>query len=153
MLLNIVLLVFLGLILSGIGVIAFVFYRKYRYIEQVILGFITPESEGKPSPLATSLDVVAQMFARAITAQIKTTLMGLESGLVRGEKAVQGDIAVDLAGQTPLAGLLGAFPTLKKSLRRNPGLLDMALPVLASLAGKATSPGGNGSSGSPKFKL
>ena len=60
--------------------------------------------------------------------------MGQQSGQVRQEKAVEGAIAEDLVRAAhPLAGtLLDAMPELRKTLKRNPGLLDFALSKLAA---------------------
>ena len=128
----------------------------FKKIKAVLTEFVVPAEENKPSPLALAGDAFAVMLGRAIVAQIKTVLMGLESGRVRGEKAVQGDLALDIAGQSPLAPLLGAMPNLGRTLKRNPGLLDLALPFLAKLAqpkGNGSGPAVAGSSSQPKFKL
>jgi len=125
----------------------------FNRLKQIITDFITPVEPDKPSQLANVTEVVAGMFGRAITAQIKTTLMGMESGASRALKAVEGDIALDRTSQSPLAGLLGSFPTLRKSIRRNPQLLDVALGVISDMASRKAGSGSNGSGERTKFQL
>jgi len=117
-----------------IGWIAVTCRGKIRDLQSTVRTFITPKGPEEASPLATIVDVGADMVARAVTARIKTSLMGSQSGVVRQEKAVDGAIAEDLARAAhPLAGtLLDAMPELRKTLRRNPGLLDFALQKLAA---------------------
>ena len=118
-----------------IGWIAVVCRGKIRDLQRTVREFVTPKGPEEASPLANVVDVGADMVARAVTARIKTSLMGQQSGLVRQEKAVDGAIAEDLARAAhPLAGtLLDAMPELRKTLRKNPGLLDFALSKLASM--------------------
>jgi len=121
-----------------IGWISVVCRGKIRRLEATIREFVTPKGE-EASPLASVVDVGAGMVARAVTAQIKTSLMGQQSGQVRQEAAVNGAIAEDLARAAhPLAGtLLDAMPELKKTLRKNPGLLDFALSKLGAMQEKS----------------
>jgi hypothetical protein len=137
----------------------------YRKISRTITQFITPEAENKPSPFALLIDSVASMFGRSIVAQLKSTLMGVQSGQKRAESAIEGDIMEGVVqSQSPmLGGLLNSFPALKKTLRRNPQLADMAMQFMANkMATNGTSNqsqnvptvsmGGNGHS-KVKFKL
>jgi len=80
--------------------------------------------------------------ARAVVARIKTSLMGSQSGQVRQEKAVEGAIAEDVARAAhPLAGtLLDAMPELRKTLRKNPHLLDFALSKLGAINQTVSTP-------------
>lgn len=135
-----------------IGLGALVGARWARQIHQ----FLTPAGEGQPSPAYHAIDAVAAILARAITAQVKTTLMGKSSGEARAEQAVMADIAEDTLDQKlPLAGaILNSFPRLRKSLRRNPALLDLALSQFSKMG--TQSGVGNGSAPvgqSPRFKL
>jgi len=118
-----------------IGLIIVVCRRKIRDLTSTLRVFVTPKGPEEASPLASVVDVGADMVARAITARIKTSLMGQQSGQVRQEKAVDGAIAEDLARAAhPLAGtLLDAMPELRKTLRKNPGLLDFALSKLGAV--------------------
>lgn len=142
--------VFLAVYLWFLSRIATVF-REFR-------GFVTAPDEKTPSPLAQLASSLADIFARSIVAQLKATFMGKQSGDVRAEKAVSADIAEDMLAQSnPLiSAALDSFPTLKKSLRRNPGLIDYAIKKF--LNGSQSAPpvthDGNGSSGPQiSFKL
>lgn len=108
---------------------------KVRELQSTLRAFITPNGPDEASPLASVVDVGADMVARAVTARIKTSLMGSQSGQVRQEKAVEGAIAEDMVRAAhPLAGtLLDSMPELKKTLKRNPALLDFALSKLAGM--------------------
>lgn len=128
-----------------------------RYLHGVVRDFVSPEGDGQPSPLAKAMDAGASMLGRAIIAQAKTTLMGQASGQVRAGQAIDANITDDLLSTNPLAStLLGQFPSLRKTLRRNPQLADMAIAALARRFGGNN--GGRGFDGSgavssPKFQL
>lgn len=147
---NIILTAILVVLLVSFGLTAFYIRRAYR----ALLGFLTPQEDGKPSPVAVVADAFCSMLARAVVMQAKATFMGVQSGAARAEKAIQADIAEDMVNQSnPMLGAaLASFPALRKTLRRNPGLVDIALQYLASRQGV---PGGNHSkeTASPKFKL
>lgn len=74
---------------------------------------------------------LGDILGRAIMMQAKATFMGKQSGEARGKTAVAGDIAIDSVAGSPIATILDSFPSLKKSIRRNPALLDMALSFLS----------------------
>jgi len=116
---------------------------KVREIESTLRDFCTAKGPDEASPLANVVDVAADMVARAVTVRIKTSLMGSQSGEVRQEKAVEGAIAEDMVRAAhPLAGtLLDAMPELRKTLRKNPHLLDFALSKLGAMQ-QQQSPGG-----------
>lgn len=138
----------------GIGSLLLIALVKARNVASLFYDFITPPKEGEHSAAALAGDALAIMFARAMAAQLKTTFMGMQSGLVRGQKALEGDIAEGIAEKSPLAmAAMTAFPALRKSLRRNPQLLDTAMQLLGGLSakGSGSSPAGNG--GKPKFNL
>jgi len=119
--------------------------QKMAAVQAQVTSFVTPVSEGQPSPLATTTEVAADMVARAIVARAKTTFMGQASGLVRQEKAVDADIAEDVARSNPLIdSVLSAFPAVRKTLRKNPMLLDMVLSKVGEMQAKSQQ-GANGS--------
>lgn len=150
MLTNILLTSILVLLLLVIVAISIIFFRAYRAFNV----FISPSEPGKPSPMALAVDAASAFIARALLAQFKGFLMGLQSGQSRGEKAIQGDLIEGLAAQNPIAAVLMSFPALRKSLRRNPSLMDVALSALSNKMGLShSSNGDNEKSGSPKFKL
>jgi len=158
---NIILIAILTVNLALFVLFAVVFIKIARVYRE-LQGFIKPgkDNEGKdtPSPLAMVVSTTADMIARSLVAQIKSTFMGKQSGEVRGEQAVVGDIAFDAIGQVnPVVGaVLNSFPSLKKTLKRNPALLDFALSKLAgsNQAKQAIMPAlDNNPSASVKFKL
>jgi len=127
-----------------------------RSIINTTRAYFEPKTPGTPSEFGQALDNISQMFAARIMASLKATFMGVNSGLARGEKALEEAAQTDLASQaSPLAGMAMRMPTVARLIRRNPGLLDLAMPFLSKMAaGSATgsSPGavapsapGNGS--------
>ena len=130
-------------------------FRKFAGIEAEFRAFITPESDNKLSPLASTVDAAADMVGRALVAQLKSTFMGKQSGAVRAENAIAGDIVQDTLSGSPIGAILSSFPSLTKSFRRNPQLLDIALGMLSKKAGSNGSSSGNdgGSSSQAMFKL
>lgn len=142
------------LLVSFIAVGLYKAYAAYRAIKS----FITPVKEGEPSPLAQVTSATADMIARSLVAQAKATFMGIESGQKRAEKAVAGDIAMDVAAQHPLGALLTSFPSLAKSIRRNPQLIDLAMNYLAKKPGPGpaampTEPTNSNHSAQSAFKI
>jgi len=115
---------------------------KIRDLQATFREFVSPKGPEEASPLANCVDVGADMVARAVTARIKTSLMGSQSGQVRQEKAVEGAIAEDVVRAAhPMAGtLLDAMPELRKTLRKNPQLLDFALSKLGVMQAKTDNP-------------
>lgn len=160
MLTNILLTCVLGVLIGStlmVGMLFYAIFREYRSIRDSFSAFINPVAENTPSPLANVVEAASVMVARSIMAQFKTYLMGVQSGAVRGEKGLQADIAQDAMAGTPIGSVLSAFPTLRKSLRRNPGLLDIAMGLLANRIGftgqtGASATGNNGGS-QPQFSL
>jgi hypothetical protein len=151
---NVLLLIQVGILtvlLAGFVAVGVVFYRFYRGL----IAWVTPVAPGQPSELAKVWEAACAVGSRSVVAQAKTTLMGIQSGASRAEAAIAGDVAEDLAGATPIGALLSSFPTLKRSIRRNPQLLDLALPFLARLGSSvgAGAPVSSGNGIQPKFKL
>lgn len=147
---NILLALILALTLVQVVLLlAFAVISK-RVFSQIV-AFITPEADGKPSSLALTVQAGGEMIARSIVAQAKSTFMGKQSGDVRGEQAVLADIATDKINMVnpALGAILNSFPSLGKTLRRNPALIDFALSKLTGSQG--VSVGDNG--GKPKFKF
>ena len=140
-----ILLIIQTLLLAGFCLASAIIYRKMK---RNLTDFVTPETAGQASPLGLTTDALSMQLASAIAAQAKTTFMAEESAQVRGQAAVDGDIAEGVAAQNPvLGGIMSQFPALRKTLRRNPQLLDYALS-------KLTKPGGNNQPATgPKFKL
>lgn len=120
-------------------------------LQRVFRDFVTPIDEKTPSPLAQTTDIMAAMIARAIVAQAKTTFMGIQSGQSRAETAVAENV---LEGSNPAIGaLLSSFPALKKTLKRNPALLDMALSRLMPKISNVADNGGSSIGWQKNLKL
>lgn len=131
---------------------AFLKFRAVKsQIQDTIREFVTPAGENKLSPLGQTVEAISVQVARAIVAQAKTTFMGEASAQSRAAGAIAGDIAQDQAGQNPLlSGILSQFPSVRKTLRRNPQLTDLAIQMLAKKflgAGGAGGPWGPGPAG------
>jgi len=115
--------------------LCFMFVRFVR-IYANFKAFVTPKAEGEISELGKTvspiMQAMADMVGRSVVMTLKATFMGKESGDARAEKAINADISADLLGDSKLGALVDSFPTLKKSLRRNPKLAELALSVLGS---------------------
>ena len=109
-------------------------FLKVRAVYRDIVAFITPAEENKPSALATLIMTISDNFARSMIAQAKATFMGIQSGNNRAEKAIEADIALDtLAIVNPtISAILNSFPSVKKTVRRNPQMLDAVISRLGS---------------------
>jgi len=117
-------------------VLDLLFRREVKGIYDDIRRFVEPTGDGEPSPLAGLTDSVLDLAAGKLTARVKTTFMGMQSGAARAEKAVDGAIAIDSVGvENPAMGaLLSAFPHLQKVIRRNPALAGFAMDKLGQMA-------------------
>lgn len=162
----------MSIILSGILLVNVLIFTllcvslfRVARVYSELRAFVSPVSDGQPSPLATAIDALAISFARAAVAQAKAHLMGAKGVDARQEAAVTGDIGLDLLGQNPMvAAALDRMPNLKRTLRRNPALIDLALRKLPDMLNKVSAapmpagvpmgtppaPGGNHK---PKFNL
>lgn len=145
-------------LLTNIAVlaVALIAFYQVKRVYREIKSFVTPVSADQPSPLAQTIDAASVVMARAFTAQLKATFMASQSAEARGQKAIAGDLAIDvLSNQSPLAaGILQMFPSVAKHLRRNPNLAGSALNLLSNIGQKQG--GDNGSKGSkesPQFKF
>lgn len=146
------------LTLTNLGVLLFL-YRQWvsrRVFNNELRGFTEPKGPGETSPLADIAQVFADMLGRSITVQLKTTFMGVNSANARSETALENDIkGAALATNPTIAGLLSSVPALRKSLRKNPGLMDVVLQALANKPGLFGGQGGpdNGQSSQVNFIL
>ena len=119
LLINILLLaVFCGVIIKLRGV--------YRDIT-------TQTDEKTPSLFTQWIMTIADNFSRSLIAQAKATFMGKQSGEARAEKGIDADLAEDSLNliNPGLGAILNSFPALRKTLRRNPALIDLALSKLS----------------------
>lgn len=130
----------------------------YRRVKRMIESFLVSSDANTPSQFATLIDTIARSAGHAIALEVKTTLMGKASAESRQLAAMQADISGDAATSVPgLGALLAASPSLGKRLRRNPGLMDLAMQYLPHLLGRSAGPGAGGSTNSNnhevKFRL
>ena len=139
---------------AGLAIAGAVLVRRYldgqkQQLLDILRSYFEAESPEKPSQFALLVDHAAQLFAKHAVDQAKGTLLGMQSGDSRLEKAMQADIVKDMAtAESPiLAGLMSAFPTLGRRLAKNPAALQI-LPSLLSKLGINTAggrrAGGNG---------
>lgn len=131
------------LVNSAVLTIILLVVMRVNRIFKDFKAFITPVDDKTPSPLANFTQVIADMAGRSIVATIKSTFMGKQSGESRASTAIQGNLAIDSLAGNPIGAILTSFPSLAKSLKRNPQLLDLALQYM----GKHNLPGGSGAGG------
>jgi len=148
---NILLTALLVVNLALFVLICYVFVRVSRTIKdkyQTFIDFITPPGKDEPSALALTVSNMSDVLARSLIAQVKGYLMGLQSGAVRGENAEALETAIDVAGTAnPLIGAVANIPGVKKLLRKNPGLLDLAIQQFMKSRGPGSGPGPGPSNG------
>lgn len=128
-------LVFLGITAFGMcvlltGMISAM--RHYQRVREDVRNFITAPDPQTPSPLAQAVDATAQVIARGVIAQGKATLMGVQSGAARSERAAAAAAAKEAI---PGLGALDAImPGLSGKLVKNPQLLNLAAAFLSKRA-------------------
>lgn len=123
------------LLVSLVNLIVFmVALFRIKTVYSQFQAFITPIDDKQGSPLYQLVDALSQVFSRTLIAQAKSIFMAKESGIVRGQNSVDSALADDMlqASSPILAGLLAQFPSVAKTLKRNPALLNYAMEKLAS---------------------
>lgn len=137
-------------------VLAFVSIFAYRRLKsqvyESIYQFVSAPDEKTPSKLAQTVEMMSHIAGHSIAMEVKTTLMGKESGASRQEGAIIGDIVQDqMANSNPVMGMiLNSFPTLSKRVRKHPELAMIASQALSNIASKSAPNPGNGQ---VRFKL
>jgi hypothetical protein len=139
------------LLVANIAIISILVYAGVKIkgildkTTMILKTFFTPPDEKTPSEFALTTQAIADQLGRSLVAQLKSTFMTAQSNQVRAQNAVNGDIAEDLVNQAnPLIGaIMNTFPALRKTIRRNPGLADMAIQTLLSKIGSGTIATGN----------
>jgi len=132
-----------AILIANIALLCLIAYAflKISRVYKTFIEFITPAREGEPSALALTASNMADMLARALIAQVKGYLLGLQSGQARGENAEAFNTAVDVAGQAnPLIGAVVNIPGVRKLLKKNPGLLDLAIQQFMKSRGPQSGP-------------
>ena len=127
LLLTSILLVNLSFIVAGI-----LLFNKVRQLYADFRAFVTPIDSKTASPLAQFLEASSAIFARSIIAQFKGSLMGSASAQSKSEKDEETSLAIDgLSNINPALGMLvNSTPFLRKTLKKNPALIDFALQQL-----------------------
>ena len=101
---------------------------KIRAKYREIVDFITPSGENKTSQLALVSEALSEMIGRAIVASLRGFLLGQKSIEVRQENAAAGENI----SASPVGSIINMLPnSLKKSLIKNPQLLDLAMGFLS----------------------
>lgn len=140
---NILIACLITIILFALGYFAY----KLRRFEQAFASFVTAPDEKTPSLFASTVDNISRTVGHGVAIELKTTFMGIQSGAKRAEQAVMNDIVQDTVQEaSPLAGaVLESFPSLKKTIAKNPALLDVLLSrVMGGMASKTNNGGANG---------
>ena len=96
LLLSLLLVVSAGTLLLNVLIIRYILTNIQSL--KSLFSSITATEEGKPSQIAQTAQVFSDMLARSVVVQAKTTFMGKQSGAVRADSAIEGDIAEGIAG-------------------------------------------------------
>lgn len=144
----------IGLVLA----VALAAARAYRDTRNAFIDFVSPgkgpDGQATPSPLAETIDLASQQLSARLAQALFTSFNGQASGMSRGLKAIEGEIAQANLAQTggPLAQIAGVM--FQKQIKKNP-MLAMALSQLGGLGGAAAgAPGGNHKTADrPRFNL
>lgn len=126
---NVLLTVILLSNLALLALLTFVFIRisrEYQQTKELLASFFQPDKEGEATPFAQLVASSGDILASSLVARLKASFMGDKSGAVRGEAAVEGELALDMASAgNPIVGaLIQQFPGLRKLAKKNPQLVD-----------------------------
>jgi hypothetical protein len=124
-------------------------FIKIRSVFREFKDFITPPGENKPSKLALVVESITELMGRSLVAHLKAMLMGTKSGDAKADMAATGE----MIDASPLGMIVNLLPkSVKRSLIKNPQILDYAMGILA----KKQAPSDNHSGEMPsqvKFNL
>lgn len=148
------LLVFQAAILASLVTLIVGLARTARQVRHIIVDFISSADSQTPSPLATTVDQMAQVVSRAVIAQFQTSVMGKASAAAKSERAA---ISQAILAKYPWVGTLaGLVPGLSKNMLKNPALLNLVAQMGSRVAGSPGAPaptnGGKGIA-PPQFDL
>lgn len=142
-----------GILICFLVFLAFLLYISLQFRKKYrdITAFLTPIADNQASPLAKTFEAISEMIGRAIVASLRGFLLGQKSIETRQASATAGEEM----SASPLGGLVNMLPiSLKKSLIKNPQLLDLAMGYMSKDNHRSSgSGGGSGTSAPAKFKL
>lgn len=89
---------------------------------------------------AQNLPTIGKLIGESLSMSVRNAFAGAASGPARLEKGLEGALTQDLLDQNNplLAGILNAFPSVKKYILKNPAMVPQLLQLLGQLnAGRA----------------
>jgi hypothetical protein len=132
-----------GILLVNILVLAWIIRTTLKSEAKIIqvkrridAFFEVPNGDDKHSEFETIVAEISSNLAQSITMHIKATLMGMESGAKRNQKAVERAIMQDIVGQqNPLIAMaMKQWPTLGKKMTENPNLAQGLMQMFPGMA-------------------
>jgi hypothetical protein len=122
------------LVFSLLAAQIILFYYVYVKVKRVIRAYFTTDGV-TGSHFALAVSSVADVFVSRAMASIKGTNMQTASVSARAVKTVEQAVMQDvITAENPLLGAaMSVFPSLSKALQKNPGLLNIAMPLLAKI--------------------
>lgn len=142
------LLALIALLLAGYVAGCALLALRIRSIYNNFLAFIVPADDKSESPAS----LLYAMLIKRLAVELKVTIMGSMGGKAKGEAYAEQAVMQDMVeAENPAIGaIMTAFPSLGKSLRKNPALMSYALSKISGLGKapvKAAALGGDGGGG------
>lgn len=140
------------------ALLLFIVYRAVNAQKTALINALRAyfeTEEGQPSQFAQFIDIISERLAQKMVNTAKASFLGMQSVDKRNQDRMAQDMVTDVASQAnPLVGLLlTSFPTLGRRLAKNPGLLELLLPMMSNLGKKSPGPSNGQSSPQAKFSL
>lgn len=145
------------LLLTGYVALFGILVLRVRSIFNNIKAFIIPVDDKSESPAS----LLYALLIKRLAVELKVTIMGSMGGKAKGEAYAEQAIMTDMveAENPAIAAIMTAFPSLGKSLKKNPALMQYALSKIAGLGKSSTigavaatvSPSGGFASNSNKY--
>jgi len=128
----------IALLATGI-VLDVLFRRQVSRLIADVRRFGEPGPDNSKSRLDMLADNICDLAGSKISTHLTHTLMGHESGIARGQRALEADIKLDAAGAVnpAIPAILSQLPNVRKRLARNPELTDLAVQLVGNLVNKA----------------
>ncbi len=126
----ITLLAVIALLFAGYVALITVLVLRIRRFYSDLVDFVTGPGENE-----SQLSTLYGFLIKRLATELKVTIMGSMGGQAKGEAYAEQAVMQDMvAAENPMAGaILSAFPSLGKTFRKNPALLNYALSKLTGM--------------------
>lgn len=148
---NVILTTFAALTLVSFWLFVGFCLYKLAKISRTIRDFTVPPDDKTPSALGQFIANLSDTIGQRLAVHVQTSVAGVMSTLSRRQAGVEKAVLDDVTQEANplLASVLNMFPSLKKSVKKNPAMLGQLVGMLPGLQGKPADNNGQNSQSGP----